>query len=282
MQLSLSEWIPALTTTGLLSALIFLCRNLILERLRKSVEHEYGKKMQLLRAELRESGIRLETELASRDKKFSELRGTAIAAIGMREQSLVQRRIEAVDQLWANVHKLRPAKGALKVMAPLSYEAVSSEIESDRRLVDVMKTMLGEPNFEILADVEAHASRPYLSDTAWALYQAYQAICGAAIGRHHMLVSGIDGRRFLDEKGVSDLLKVVFPEHDTEIEENGHKVHHLFVDRLEVLLVEQLRADLRGESSDIELVARTSKILDHANILEESTKASKGGDSSAA
>jgi hypothetical protein len=46
-------WLPSLTTGGLVAAVLWLARNLIITRLTRSVQSEFDSKLEELRAELK-------------------------------------------------------------------------------------------------------------------------------------------------------------------------------------------------------------------------------------
>jgi hypothetical protein len=49
----LQYWIPAGATTGSFAVILWLCRSLIATRLTKSVENEFNRKLENVKAELR-------------------------------------------------------------------------------------------------------------------------------------------------------------------------------------------------------------------------------------
>jgi len=53
--MELIPWFPALTTTGLLAAALWLGREMISTRLTKSVQHDFDKKIEAVKADLRAS-----------------------------------------------------------------------------------------------------------------------------------------------------------------------------------------------------------------------------------
>ncbi len=93
-------WVTSITTTSVFAGILYLCRKLIETRLTHSVKHEFDKKLELVRADLR-----------SKEVEIAALRGGALSAMASRQITLDKRRLEAVDQLWMAVTALAPAKG---------------------------------------------------------------------------------------------------------------------------------------------------------------------------
>jgi len=108
--MDLNSWFPPLITTALFAAALWLGRNVISTRLTKSVEYEFNKKLELVRSQMRESEERLKAELRTKETEIAALRSGALSALASRQVALDKRRLEAVDQLWASVTALGPAR----------------------------------------------------------------------------------------------------------------------------------------------------------------------------
>lgn len=106
----MDPWISSLTTTALFAAALWLGRNVISTRLTKSVEYEFNNKLESVRSQMRESEERLKAELRAKETEIAALRSGALTAMSSRQIALDKRRLEAVDQLWASVTALGPAR----------------------------------------------------------------------------------------------------------------------------------------------------------------------------
>lgn len=98
--MSLIDWIPAISTTALLSVVLWLLRSVISTRLRASVQHEFDQKLETMRATLRSSEEAFKADLRGKEAQIAALRSGAMSALASRQAALDKRRIEAVDQLW--------------------------------------------------------------------------------------------------------------------------------------------------------------------------------------
>jgi len=116
------DWIPAVSTTSLFAAALWLLRSMITTRLRASVQHEFNQKIENLKTSLRESEESFKFDLRLKETQIEALRSGALSALASRQAVLDERRILAVDQIWSAVQKLAPAKSLSATIAVLNFE----------------------------------------------------------------------------------------------------------------------------------------------------------------
>src|SRR5437867_6915410 len=116
------NWIPAVSTTTLLAIALWLCRNLIVTRLAKSVEHEFNEKLEKLKAGFRVSEERLRADIRAKEAEIATLRSGALLASASRQAAADKRRLEAVDQLWSATTALGPARVISFFMSAINFE----------------------------------------------------------------------------------------------------------------------------------------------------------------
>jgi hypothetical protein len=83
--MDLINWIPAVSTTSLLALALWLMRSLIVTRLKRSVQHEFDTKLEILRTELRNSEELFKAELRAKDAQIELLRSGAISGLASRQ-----------------------------------------------------------------------------------------------------------------------------------------------------------------------------------------------------
>jgi hypothetical protein len=269
---SLENWVPTLSTAALFAVVLWLSRNWLIARLKSSIKFEYDTRLEDLRAELKRKESKLENQIRRREQDINDVRQTAIAALQNRESAVGERRFAAVDQLWASVIAMRKARASLQMMSVLKFEAVSEEIERDANLQQVMSVMFQDADFEIFADTGAQTARPFVTDLAWSIYSAYQAILMHAVAKQYLLKSGIDGRKFFNFEAATELVKAVLPHYSEYLDEHGDAVHHLLIDEVERLLLTELKSVYSGVGSDEESVNRAANILKLSNEVMKSAK----------
>ena len=159
-------------TTALIAAAAWLARNLILERLRNSVRHEFERKLEALKSELRAGEAEIEA-----------IRNIAATAAAGRGKAADARKLEAIDQLWEGFLRARQGTWPLLGLSITRLENVEADIESDEKLRQYFE--LAYPNIDgLMQDIdslETEKSRPWVSALAWAYYSAYVAMVGYCI-----------------------------------------------------------------------------------------------------
>ena len=268
----LENWVSTLSTATLFAVVLWLSRNWLIARLKSSIKFEYDARLEDLRAELKRKESELENQIRRREQDINDLRQTAIAALQNRETAVSDRRIAAVDQLWASVIAMRKARASLQMMSVLKFEAVSEEIERDANLQQVMSVMFQDADFEIFTDKGAQTARPFVTDLAWSIYSAYQAILMHAVTKQYLLKSGIDGRKYFNFEAATELVKAVLPHYSELLDEHGDAVHHLLIDEVERLLLTELKNVFSGVDSDEESINRAANILKLSNQVMKSAK----------
>jgi len=204
------DWIPALSTTSLLALALWLSRNLIITRLTNSIKHEYDKKIEQLKTELRQNEESFKADLRAKESQIDALRSGALSGISNRQSAIFERQLAAIEQLWDSVMSLGPAKYVSSMMAVIKFEAAAKEAAKNPRVKE-MFSVIGNVDLNKLDTNKALKARPFISPLAWAYYSAYQAIVMHAVLRLQMLKNGLDMAEVIDTKKVTELIKVALP-----------------------------------------------------------------------
>lgn len=270
--MNLIDWIPSVTTSGILAIILWLARNLIATRLTKSVQHEFDAKLETLRAEFRANEELLKADLRSKENEIAALRTGALTAMASRQVALDKRRLEAVDQLWSTVTALGPAKSISSFMAVLKFENVAEEAAKNVKFREIF-TMMGTGFDLTKMDLSySEKARPFISPMAWALFSAYQSIVIHAVAKLEIIRSGIDAKDILNKDAIEKLIKAALPHHGTYIDKFGDTAYHYLLEELEARLLDELRKMLAGVEADKASVDQAAEILSRSNDLSALTK----------
>lgn len=257
--MSFTDWLlSSVLTTAAIAVLAWLGRKWLAEWISASVRHDFDKKLEGLRAELR-----------AKEAQIAALREGALANMIALQNATAQRRLKAADDLWQAVTELNAFTGALVHMSVIKFDAASARIETDPKLRKLfeMTSKIGPENFDVSAT--ADSTRPYLSDLSWALFSAYRMIFHVAYMKMNLLKLGIDGRQFMKPDAINELLTKALPDHKDYIEKHGHTVHHLLVDPLRDRILAEIRKTIEGKRQDGENVQRAAEIVKLANAAEQ-------------
>ncbi len=279
--MELQSWIPAITSTSLFAATLWLLRSLIGVRLTKSVQHEFDSKLEALRTKFRNSEESFRAELRSKDDAINSLRNSAITGFTNRQLAIDKRRIEAVDQLWSSVASFLPCKFISSLIASLNIDVVVKKSTNDSRIRQMFETM-GQ-SFEStlkLNDLQpqgkiAYEARPYLTEYAWALYSAYSSIVTMSVTQLQMLRVGIDARTWLKIDAMVEMLKAALPHQTPFIDKYGIRAAYHLLDDLELHLLSELQSILRGDQTDKDNVEKAAVILTESKRFADSIMEAK-------
>jgi hypothetical protein len=270
--MELVSWLPALTTTALLAGALWLGRELISTRLTKSVQHEFDKKIESVRSDLRASEERFKAQLREKEAEIAALRSGALSALASRHAALDKRRLEAVDQLWGAFNALAPARSIVAMMGSVNFEFTAKEAESNSKLRHVFELI--NNGFDIRAlDLSAAAkARPFVSQMAWAVYSAIQAVTFHSVMRLEVIKSGLGTSVLADHKAIEKLVIAALPHYMEYLEKNGPSVYYYVLEALDVRLLAELQSMLSGVESDKASLEQAAEIIRLANALQAATK----------
>lgn len=269
--MNLIDWLPSITTAGLVATVFWLSRNLIATRLTKSVQHEFDKKLESIRTNLRESEEVLKADLRAKETQISSLRSGAISAMASRQIALDRRRLEAVDQLWSTFTILSSAKNVSRVISGYDFEKLLEESARNQRLRESFKIVGNFVDVKKLDLSGSTKARPFVTPMAWAIFSAYQAIIMQGVAKVELVTSGI-GKNFLDKDATIELIKAALPHHEEYINKCGDSGYHFLLEELEATLLVEIQRMLAGESSDKASIEQAALILKLSNEVLDSTK----------
>ena len=103
--------------TILVGIIAWLSKNLLLTRLKASVSHEFEKKLENLRADLR-----------SNEAEIAAIRQSAAESLAGRGKVVDERKLQAIDSIWTGFRKAKSRSGAMKTFAILNVDALGAEV----------------------------------------------------------------------------------------------------------------------------------------------------------
>lgn len=270
--MDLIPWFPAITTTVLLAAALWFSRQLISTRLTKSVEHEFTKKIESVRADMRASEERLKAQLREKEAEISALRSGALSALTSRQAALDKRRLEAVDQLWVSFNALAPARAIAANMSVIKFESAAREAERDPKVRQFFEIIGGGFDAKTLDLSGAAKARPFITPLVWAIYAAIQAITMHSVMRWHVLKGGLGTKDFTDHKAVEKLVVAALPHFAEYLEKHKPTDYYYILEALDARLLAEIQNMLTGVESDKASIEQAAEIVRQANLLQSATK----------
>ena len=265
--MDLLPWLPALTTTGLLSTALWLGRTMISARLKLSIENEFNEKLEKFRSQVRESEEQIKADIRAREVEIAGLRTGALTALASRQIALDKRRLEAVEQLWSSITALAPARGISALMSTVDFEKTAHSGENNPKIRQVFQE-IGANFDERQLDLSGAArARPFLSTMAWAIFSALQAVMLHDVMRCRALSNGIINLDFVDNTAVSNLIKIALPNYTQHIDQRRSSGYNHVLDALDAGLVTELQRMLSGAEADKESLELAANILSESRTV---------------
>lgn len=268
--------ISSATVSGLLAAvLIWLSRNWLSERLKKSIEYEYAQKLTAHKAVLKaESDVALERLRANiaQSQAMQSVATSTFTAINIASH---ERRIKAIEAFWTSIVNIRNGTPSvltiLDIIIPDEYPTLLTNPNS-RASIDELSM---ENIISWVHDVSAKVDiiRPFIGEYLYALFFAYRALISRI---SYIVMQGRDKGHistWFTDKGIRQLIATVM--NNEEIE----KFDNLPISKISYMknLVEQkmlrhISKILTGESDSELSLEQARKIAEATSQLESSKR----------
>ena len=273
-----SDWfLSASSSTALILATAWLCRQLIATILKATVQHEFDEKLEAIRTDFHKSEELFKADLRSKESQIAALQSGALTGMVTRQVALDKRRLEAIDHLWEGVKALAPFKPASMWLKTINFEKALESLSENPRtkgLFEQLSPKLDPRNFP---NVDVHKARPYVSEMAWALFCAYQAILIYTTMQFFILQRGLaTAAELLDTDKVSKLVLTALPHYQEYVEKHGAKGYPYILETLETEILKELQRMMVGEESDKSNVERAAKIMQEVTRVNEATPKNSG------
>jgi hypothetical protein len=276
--MELISWLPAITTTGALAVVLWLCRQLISTRLTRSVQHEFDNKLESIRAELRTSEERLRAQLREKEAEIAALRGGALSALASRQAAVDKRRLEAVDQLWSSFNALGPARFIAASMSRINFEYASRRAPVEPQLRRFFEMIGGDFDPKLVDCSGAKIARPFLSPMVWAVYSAIEAITMHGVLQWHVLKNGMGAKDFSDHEAIERLILAALPHYAEHLRTHGPSAYYTALEALDSLLLSEIHKMLSGSDSDRASIERAAAIVEQVKAVQAETEKAEGGE----
>ena len=250
------------SAVGVLVALAYLFRNVILEFIRERISLGSKRELQSRQHEFEEKfdKVRRDFEgIQSTQEKFL----TAFLEISSeRAKAVSKREIEAAEAIWASVEKLNGLLLSAMTADMMKFDAIEKLGGTERvkfRELAGMFTKVFTPEF--MEKVNCQWTRLYVNETAWAFYHAYSMILLSGAFRMMALETGIPVSSVLDESALKKAILEALPHQKPTFEKYPDIRSSLFLDELRAALLNELRKSIHGQQSTENDTARARAIL---------------------
>ncbi len=264
--MTFQDWIPAISTSTIVSVLGFICGAWYKSQIERYVQHGFDKKLEELKAELRKEEERFKAELRSRDDQIAALRNSALSGMSNRNIDLDKRRISAIESLWhyvvdqASVKMLVKTTGVLKIDYML--DEASKQTDKALRLREFIKLVASDEVInKYRYDPAPDKNRLFVDPLVWALFSAYRATLSYSIALFVLMRNGIEKEALVGPEVILDMVKTALPNRAEYLDQRGINALAYVIDEMEEKLFSELAKNLVNTKSDEQSVKQASEIL---------------------
>jgi len=213
----------------------------------------------------------LRSDLRVREASLASLQNAVLQDRGGQAAVLDKRRIEALEAVWAETVRLRPAMMSVTNMRLLRYDVLEQRAPKEPKLREMLSLLQGDGKMSLFQNTTIDVSQPFVSDAVWANFIAYKAVLVSAVVSLEILASGIeDASKFFTKGPLVEMVKVALPGSAKYLDRVGEVgVYHL-TDQLLDALLRSIRLALQGRDSDEAAVERARNIMELARKAEAS------------
>lgn len=154
-------------------------------------------------------------------------------------------------------------------MASVKFENSLKLASKDPKIRDFFAKFPGNIDLKAFPKIDVHKSHPFVSELAWALFSAYQAIVGYAAAQLQMLTMGVNVPGLLNSEHVSKLAKSALSYYADYIDRHGAAGYYNMLEPLEAALLKELQRMMRGEESDKASIEQAGKIMKEVESVNE-------------
>lgn len=252
-------------SASLIGVAAWLSRTWLKERLTASIRLETEQKL-----------ARLKSELDAANQRIRDLASVGAAANSQVESALVEHRIAAVKKVWESVQCWQQVSVATMMVSVLPDEWIK-KYASDPKTKSAFEQILKNAdhlNF-MRKQNETELVRPFLSESAWALYSAYHSFLSARLTKASLLtISGIDHVEVLSRFNERDLVEKSAPKEIlAAYDENPYTGTEPYLRFLREKMLAEFQEFLSGQRAGNQAVQSAARILHAAEDLAAKSSA---------
>jgi hypothetical protein len=229
-------------------------------RLKSSVQSEFDTKLERLRSELRQSEESLKAIVRAKEAEIDALRDGSMSALATRRVAFEKRRMDACDHLWEQVSNLQKFYGMVTIISAMNGEESMQIARANATFREKIRQLTSAFKEEEFYKIEGSSAQPYLSDLAWALFDAHKTVIALAFIQRHVLVNGLEGN-LLNAQPLVRLLTTALPDEAAEIERLGDLAGARYLPHLRQNLLIELKRILDGKADDEAGITRAAELI---------------------
>jgi hypothetical protein len=246
-------------SVSLIGVAAWLGREWLKERLTASVRLETDQKLTKFKA-----------ELEAANQRIRDLASAGSAATAEAQSALLEHRIAAVKKVWESVQAWQQVSVPTMMVSALPDDWVKKNASDPGTKSTFEQALKGidYPSF-MKTQNQTELVRPFLSESAWAMYFAYHTFLSTRLAKAKLLtIAGIDHAALLPRLGERELVaKSATAEILAEYDNNPYSATEPYLRFLRESMLTEFRESLSGQRAGNQAVLDAAEILRAAEDL---------------
>lgn len=264
-------------TVPVLSVVTFIIGHYYKVKIEKSVQHNMDRRLEDLRSEVRKNEEVLRADLNEKSQSIIALRNVALSTLSTRQVAIEQRRIQAIEKVWASAVDYSRLKMAAAMVGSMNIDAVLNGAAQQDDQGFKLRELGGEfwnasGLTEAKPALSANIERPFLTPIVWARYSAYCAVLGHAVAILAAMRTGADPKLLAEPTSMLNLVKSALPHQAGLVDKFGVACLNYLVEELEEALLRELQNSLQNQEADVAQIEQAAAILKAVEVLTREDK----------
>ena len=230
-----------------------------------------------IRLETEQKLARLKSELEAANRRIRDIASVGAAANSQVESALMEHRIAAVKKVWESVQGWQQVSVATMMVSVLSDEWMKKYASDPGTKSTFEQTLKGVDHLDFMKNQnETELVRPFLSESAWALFSAYHSFLSARLIKAYLLtLHGIDHAEVLSRFNERDLVEKSAPEEILALyDESPYAGTEPYLRFLREKMLAEFREFLSGQRAGNQAAQDAAQMLHAAEDLAAKSSAS--------
>ena len=214
------------------------------------------------------------SDLRARESRLNTLQNALLSGRAGRNALIEKRQIEAVEAVWAEVVRLRPATIAAMSVKMLKFDVIDRRIDQEPNLATMLESLKGKMSLEDISASNVAICEPFVSAVLWSRFSAYRSVLVYAVSKLELTANNIKGvDTLLDGKSIIAIVQAVIPGSVNHLERVGSAGVYHYIEQLADLTLQSVRDELAGVEADAHAVAQAKRVAELAHQNERATLA---------
>jgi hypothetical protein len=247
--------LTSLSTTSLIAIALWISRTVLIERITRSINHEYDKKLHIFNSNV--------------DSKYNQLSIVQSALLQNYtniSSNIFERKIAAIESIWQYMMKMQSIPSPSFVICDIVLDAEYSKLHLNQSIMDALSDLKYDSSMQIVqaGNTIAENARLLSGEYLYAIFFAYRALHGRLIEVFLKMKELNSFSPWITDKGIHSIALQVLDE------EKWIKIKSMQTNRFLLLRREFENTFIRHAENVISGKASTNEGLQHGlSIIEE-------------